>query len=57
MKKQAGKLDKVLLLDKETIAKLTDEQLSTLEGGMVLTASITCGGPPTQSCNTCSCND
>jgi len=57
MKKQAVKLDKALSLDKETIAKLTDEQLSTLEGGMVLTASITCGGPPTQSCNACSCND
>jgi hypothetical protein len=63
MKKKIIKFDKALSLDKETIAKLNDEQLGALEGG-----SNTCFAPageeaealaafPTiASCQACSCN-
>ncbi len=63
MKKKSITLDKSLSLDKETIAKLNEEQLGTLEGG-----SNTCNGggtkqaevaeafPTIGSCQGCSCN-
>ncbi|GAB3636806.1 hypothetical protein GCM10027422_23960 [Hymenobacter arcticus] len=62
MKKKIIKLDKALSLDKETVAKLNDEQLGALEGG-----SNTCNGggkevqaaeafPTIGSCQGCSCN-
>ncbi len=63
MKKKIIQFDKALSLDKETIAKLNDEQLGALEGG-----SNTCNGPVAQeaealaafptigSCQGCSCN-
>jgi len=61
MKKQAIKLDKALSLDKETIAKLNEDQLGTLEGGMVAGTTVTCNGPveafaDMASCTACSCN-
>jgi hypothetical protein len=66
MKKKVIKLDRALSLDKETIAQLSEEQLSTLEGGVI--QSLTCRGgddaeAPTQfdglidSCSACSCNN
>lgn len=62
MKKQAIKLDKALSLDKEIIAKLNEDQLGTLEGGMVAGTTVTCNGPveanlaAMASCTACSCN-
>ncbi|GAB2719751.1 hypothetical protein GCM10011495_40420 [Hymenobacter frigidus] len=61
MKKQAIKLDKALSLDKETIAKLNEDQLGTLEGGMVAGTTITCNAVAEaqafpNSCGACSCN-
>ena len=67
MKKKVIKLDKALSLDKETIAKLNDEQLNeeqlgTLEGGG---GTNTCNGGggaggkeaiSINSCGACSCN-
>ena len=62
MKKKVIKLDKALSLDKETIANLDEDQLSTLEGGGTNTYS---GPPPPaeanlfvtfESCPACSCN-
>ena len=63
MKKNAIKLEKSLSFDKETIAKLNDEQLSALEGGVLreaLAGTASCNqGPQTTgntSCEACSCN-
>ena len=63
MKKQAIKLDKALSLDKETIAKLSEDQLGTLEGGMMQAGTTaTCNGSDYDgtstvcSCSACSCN-
>ena len=63
MKKKTIKLDKALSFDKETIAKLNDEQLGALEGGLA-GGTNTCngggkeaGGDATvNSCLACSCN-
>lgn len=66
MKKKVIQLAKTLSLDKETIAQLSEEQLSALEGGVI--QSLTCRGgddveSPTQfaetvnSCSACSCNN
>jgi hypothetical protein len=61
MKKKVIKLDKALSLDKETVAKLNEEQLGTLEGG----GTNTCNGggaaleqeaATVNSCLACSCN-
>jgi hypothetical protein len=64
MKKNTIKLDKALSFDKETIAKLNDDQLGTLEGGQA--GSNTCNTAPApavaddgttvNSCLACSCN-
>ena len=61
MKKKAIKLDKALSLDKETIAKLNEDQLGTLEGGMVAGTTVTCNAAEANladigSCTACSCN-
>ena len=62
MKKDVIKLEKALSFDKEIIAKLNDEQLSALEGGMMIagggTASCNAGAQTTgnTSCEACSCN-
>lgn len=67
MKKKAIKLDNALSLDKETIAKLNEDQLGTLEGGLVAAGTNTCNGagvqqeaaeawPTINSCQACSCN-
>ena len=62
MKKNAIKLDKALSFDKEIIAKLNDEQLNALEGGLLRdgagTASCNNGAQTTgnTSCEACSCN-
>ena len=65
MKKKTIKLDKALSLDKETIAKLNDEQLSeeqlgNLEGGGTNTCNGGTAGPQkgisVNSCAACSCN-
>ncbi len=65
MKKKIIKLDNALSLDKETVAKLNEDQLGTLEGG----GTNTCNGggaagqlenglalPTINSCQACSCN-
>jgi len=60
MKKDVIKLEKALSFDKEIIAKLNDEQLSALEGGMMIAGSASCNqGAQTTgntSCEACSCN-
>ncbi|GAB2719743.1 hypothetical protein GCM10011495_40410 [Hymenobacter frigidus] len=60
MKKDVIKLEKALSFDKEIIAKLNDEQLSALEGGMMIAGTASCNaGPQTTgntSCEACSCN-
>lgn len=65
MKKKAIKLDNALSLDKETIAKLNEDQLGTLEGGLVAGGTNTCNAAALQdaafdgtiaSCQACSCN-
>ena len=64
MKKKAIKLDNALSLDKETIAKLNEDQLGTLEGGLIAGGSNTCNAAPAAaefdgtiaSCQACSCN-
>ncbi len=66
MKKKAIKLDNALSLDKETIAKLNEDQLGTLEGGLAAGTNTCNGGgvqqeaadffPTINSCQACSCN-
>ena len=62
MKKKVIKLDNALSLDKETIAKLNEDQLGTLEGGMAAAGTtITCNAAAEaqafpNSCGACSCN-
>jgi hypothetical protein len=63
MKKQPIKLDQALSLDKETITKLNEEQLSNLEGGQEAGIfTITCNRTKVddelagESCIACSCN-
>ena len=62
MKKKVIKVDKALSLDKETIAKLNEEQLGDLEGGQAAGTTITCNGGAApanlfpDSCGACSCN-
>ncbi|AHJ95795.1 class I lanthipeptide [Hymenobacter swuensis] len=63
MKKKSISLDKSLSLDKETVAKLNEDQLGDVVGGGT---TNTCNGtPPAQeleaiptinSCQACSCN-
>ena len=63
MKKKTVKVSKSLSLDKETIAKLNEEQLGDVEGGSV--NSATCNTKASESveeeaalvsCGACSCN-
>ena len=63
MKKKTIKVTKSLSLDKETIAKLNEEQLGEIEGGSA--ASATCNTKAAEgleqdavinSCAACSCN-
>ncbi len=63
MKKKTTKVDKSLKLDKETIAKLNEEQLGNLEGGLTNPVnSATCNTKASleeealASCLACSCN-
>ena len=65
MKKKSISLDKALSLDKETVAKLNEDQLGDVVGGG---GTNTCNGGPAQqleaaeafptinSCQACSCN-
>lgn len=61
MKKKQIKFDKKLSFDKETIARLNDEQLKNVEGGQTI-ASVTCNKASEEqadalpSCVACSCN-
>ncbi len=65
MKKKTIKVSKNLSLDKETIARLNDQQLGEVEGGSV--ASATCNTKAAEglelqqeqvihTCTACSCN-
>jgi hypothetical protein len=60
MKKQTIQVSKNLSLDKETIAKLNDEQLGDVAGGSVNSASCNKGLEDDDlagnSCGACSCN-
>ncbi|AHJ95796.1 MULTISPECIES: class I lanthipeptide [Hymenobacter] len=62
MKKKSISLDKSLSLDKETVAKLNEDQLGDVVGGGT---TNTCNNVPAQeleaiptigSCQACSCN-
>lgn len=63
MKKKTVKVTKNLQIDKETIAKLNDEQLQNVDGGGVIN-SLTCNTKSSieeedlaaNSCGACSCN-
>ncbi len=60
MRKKVIKLETSLSLDKETISRLNEEQLNTLEGGLASPTTLTCNGSDFQqtnaSCSACSCN-
>jgi len=65
MKKKITKVDKTLKIDKETIAKLNEEQLGNVEGGLTNpVGSATCNTKSAEaaeedalaSCLACSCN-
>ena len=62
MKKQTIQVSKNLSLDKETIAKLNDEQLGDVAGGSVNSASCNTKAGIEEddlagnSCGACSCN-
>ena len=60
MKKKVIKLDKALSLDKEIITRLNDEQLGSVEGGVLAGGTNSCNnGAVTStpnSCQACSCN-
>lgn len=62
MKKNVIKLDRMLALDKETIAQLDEDQLGILAGGQAETATCNVSkidneeSPDTGSCLACTCN-
>jgi hypothetical protein len=62
MKKQSIKVSKNLSLDKETIARLNDEQLGDVAGGSVASASCNTKIATEEddlagnTCGACSCN-
>lgn len=59
MKKKQISTGKKLNLDKETLSKLSDDQLSKIDGGAVTIGSFTCGKEADTdeiSCIACSCN-
>jgi hypothetical protein len=59
MKKKQITTGKKLNLDKETLSKLSDDQLSKVDGGVAI-GSLTCAGKEQDadeiSCVACSCN-
>ncbi|MEA5257946.1 class I lanthipeptide [Arcicella aquatica] len=59
MKKKQISTGKKLNLDKETLSKLSDDQLNKIDGGVTV-GSLTCGkseqDDDEMSCLACSCN-
>jgi hypothetical protein len=58
MKKKQITTGKKLNLDKETLSKLSDDQLNKIDGGVTI-GSLTCGkeaDTDEMSCLACSCN-